>query len=188
MHYSHRALEFTREELTSLVSFSVEHYANGGNIERLQKAVLFVKPDLNNFPITCKNCIFDAIVIIKNFLNKPTAMETKKCQYKMIPGNHYFRFLGMHVSNNNITDELAEQIIEDNPKNTAFFEYAPKPKPAKIKPVENEIVIIPADPPVETDIDFTDIKAVKQALTNLGKKPNGRAKLETLVKQLKELL
>jgi hypothetical protein len=95
------------------------------------------------FTMSCKNCIQDAKILIKNNLNKQEMKTTeRKSQYILRDGNHYFPALAMHVSNKNLTDELAIQIVELNPKNAAYFLHAPKIGNPELG--NKEIIVIPA--------------------------------------------
>jgi hypothetical protein len=143
--------EKERERISSLLSLPNKTIYNSKELRRelANYASLAYGAD---FPVTCINCIQDAKDQIK--LNNKNLMKPieRKSKYILKPGNHYFNELCMHVSNNNLTDELAVKIIEMNAKNAAYFEYAPQ---VEKKDPSKEIIIIPAQP--ETKVEYKKV-------------------------------
>jgi len=75
---------------------------------------LFEKPC-----ISCKNKLNLYYKLLVNYKK----MADKTCELR--PGNHYFHSKGMHYNNHNITDEIANEMIKDNPNRKKIFVKLP---------------------------------------------------------------
>lgn len=89
---------------------------------------------------TCTNCYSDALFEILLKLKKHNIMEKKKSSYLLKNGVilHCAKFSDV-VSNDNITDELAEKFLKDNPKRINFFASFPDDWKKKIELIEVEV-------------------------------------------------
>ena len=134
-----------REVFASL--FKTPDHVIYNNVElKKQLQDLATKVTGQTFGISCRNCIADAKNIIQNNLKKDDMKPIeRKSQYILKEGNFYFAPLAMHVSNSNLTDELAEKIMEINPKNEGYFVHAPKR--VRTSDVKKDIIIIKAKQP-----------------------------------------
>jgi len=108
--------------------------------------------------ITCDNCITDGIFRIQYHLKtlKQKVMETSKCDFKLKPGLVvYLPGSSLHLTNDNLTNELAFMLLKKTRKNIAYFASYPadkvteffgnpievkEEKPVEVKEVEPVVV------------------------------------------------
>lgn len=117
-------LEEAKRLIADLKTRFVEPYSSGdkSTIEKLYSAVLgktFV-------PTSCQNCYHDAVIEIYRYIKINNAMK-KKSKYTMRAGFiiNCPTFRGGQIfSNDNLTDEVAEEYIKRFPSNRDLFDVA----------------------------------------------------------------
>lgn len=106
-----------------------------------------------------------------NFINiKP--MSERKYNFKK---GYSIRKKDIVYDNTNLTDELAERLMEEEEDYIPFFEINPK---FIVDEVENQ------DKEDDDTNEIAELRAKYEALT--GEKPGGRTKKETLIKKIQE--
>lgn len=133
---------------------------------------------------SCKNCIADALFQIKYHLKNTTMAkkieEKKPCAFKLkssavlwIPKLH------MHITNSNLTDELAIKVIKISRGTLKYFEEVPKNLPELLhtepvfsEPPTGDEPVKDNEPVKENDIPTVDelvAKHVKAELIDMAK-------------------
>jgi hypothetical protein len=134
------------ELIQEVLAFSRD-YANGNQTtERKQKiAIVYKKVTGENLNIGCGTCYIEALFLIKKF------MEKTPCKYQLKPGAllRAFGDESKTCTNKNLTDELAEWHLTNNPGTAKYFAKIPGVQTLPIptwKKHNPEII-----PPVVTD-------------------------------------
>ena len=103
-------------------------YNNSVYREELKRIYFEVFKD--HLVVTCMNCVADALFRLKHYLrnnnkNKMEATNIVPCNFKMRDNQViYIRSKHMHITNANLTDELALSLLKMNVKNiTNFIKY-----------------------------------------------------------------
>lgn len=114
-----------------------------------------------NLVFGCDGCIEDAIFRINYHLKKQKEMNEKpKCDYTLKKGVVvYIPALAMHITNDNITNELAEKVLKINAKNIGYFEKFPAKSIVETKeddkkveePAKEHVEELPEEPVVEKE-------------------------------------
>lgn len=80
-------------------------------------------------PRTCSNCMSDAFFEIYNVLKSRSQefLQLYNCRYRLVGGAvlDIFGDSRWTATNKNLTDELAERHLRDNPQKARFFEALP---------------------------------------------------------------
>lgn len=126
-------LEEAKRLIADLKTRFVEPYSSGdkSTIEKLYSAVLgktFV-------PTSCQNCYHDAVIEIYRYIKINNAMK-KKSKYTMRAGFiiNCPTFRGGQIfTNDNLTDDVAEEYIKRFPKNADLFAVSEDAAPEKPK-------------------------------------------------------
>lgn len=130
-------LEEAKRLIADLKTRFVEPYSSGdkSTIEKLYSAVLgktFV-------PTSCQNCYHDAVIEIYRYIKINNAMK-KKSKYTMRAGFiiNCPTFRGGQIfTNDNLTDDVAEEYIKRFPKNTDLFSVSEDAAPEKPEKPKN---------------------------------------------------
>jgi hypothetical protein len=133
---------------------------------------------------SCDTCYIEAIFKILKHMDKPA------CNYRLIKGYIIQPFGGGIITNENLTNEIAEQALRDHTANPSMFAVMPEPveedSNLKIVPAastENKDAIIGA-PSTEGKIDLKqDSTADLKASAELTKKPEVKAAAKTTEKR-----
>lgn len=125
--------------ISEVLAFSRDYVNGNQTTERRQKiASAYRKVTGENLRVGCSTCYIEAIFTIKK------AMEKKPCSYRLVPGAVLSAFgdESKTCTNANLTDELAEFHLKNNPGCIKYFAIHPEPLPWLAEP-EKELEIVP---------------------------------------------
>lgn len=95
---------------------------------------------LKTSPSNCQNCLIDSYILL-NKLKMEEVIKKETCKYKLLAGVVLFDVHGdsdKMMTNSNITDELAEYHLKENPKCVKMFEKYPE-LDADLSPLKKKV-------------------------------------------------
>jgi len=105
----------------------------------------------------CSTCYIEAIFKIINI------METKPCKYRLKKGAILQPFGGGIITNDNLTDEIAEQCLANHVANASMFAVMPvepeKPAELEIVPPVDDVIPVVIDKVVNVPVEKIDTEA-----------------------------
>jgi hypothetical protein len=136
-------------------------YINGNQTSERRRtiAAAYFQVTGENLRSSCKTCIVEAIFKILRF------MEKQPCQYRLKKGMIIQPFGGGIITNDNLTDAIAEQALTDHTANPSMFSAMPAPKQASQAQQ-------PEKTPVVAHDDLAKAAPVQQAKQN--KRPKNK--------------
>lgn len=155
----------------------VDEIKNGNIVNAVILTKLVQKYTGESLNFLCSTCSIRGIAdkginLLKQKLNQ-NIMQQIKCNYRFakdkLGNNRLVFFQGVHYSNVNLTDKIAEMILKSNSKNAILFDIMPKFEVPKIE-VEKPFELPKIDKNNLSEIDKKELDKINELIEKKSKK------------------